>query len=715
MIDRKLTVAVPWSLTHYIPLNGFHPLYQGLFQRAPQWLRLCAWDNIELSQRLRGDKTFRTSLLNEIKADEKAPRFQGEPSVERDHSTHFWAANYTLTRLLPGDIEFHHTAPFPTLKRPFVFHCESFAPVFFPFAHQGTGSLGTVDELRSYYRSIFEHSLCLGIFSHLPGTLKDLSLFLESPTIDAKLFSSRIGLFRSDDEPVGSARGPLSEPLFLFINSANQNPGNFFLRGGHVVLRFWQQAHPAPGTARLILRCSRPNDAMLQQYGVDVEWLKSCEQRSVIWIENYLSHRELNSLMQAAHFFLLPSNSLHSVSIMQAMASGSLPIVSDTIGTDRYVEDGIDGVILKGVLANNWCKDQETGVMIDTYKRNPILEDELVQQLIVRVGELIADQHLYSTQQARAVEKARTEFSGQSFSDNFWEQIYSLSDAIPKGSSTHSHNRIQQKIDSCLLENRDWPRMFTSAPQPVDKLNAGQGRVTELGGCFIATPEAHWGDIHLWSPVAEHIQSNAPSLVFASDIKGLGGRYLGCPTHELSDVFHCFITLVAERLKPFPPLYAFAAMVLHLMRSLHKAVFLRSEAHEPFLCEADIELVVQGVRGLNVIRCNHLFYAIHQSDGEFIESRATAGHYSVCISGTSLREVLRKIDATPDLSPSSKVELVEAGFHGFNLIHCGDTFYAIPESEGAFDIQRVLSQKYSRFHVGNSVEDVRAAIIGGTA
>lgn len=713
-----LSVAVPWSLSHYIPLNGFHPLYRALFETKPDWVQLAAWDNIELSQKLRGDQRIQGDMMREILRDNEAQKRYAK-RIEKDYFAHFWAPNQSLTRLLPGDIEFHHTAPFPSLERPFVFHCESFAPVFFPFAHQGTGSLSVSQDLRSHYKAIFEHPFCLGISSHLPQTLEDLSRFFGSPIIDERLFASRIGLHAGETAPSPIAKGSLDALVFLFINSANQNPKNFFLRGGHLVLRYWQSVYHEPGAGRLIMRCTRPADALLADHGVDLDWLRQHERHSVIWIEDYLSAADLDALMQAAHFFLLPSASLHSVSIMQAMAAGAVPVVSDTLGTDRYVMDAVDSIVLQGIYASNWQQDAETGVMIDRYHRKPELDNSLVQQLIARLGQLLADPARYRRMQAAAMAKASEAFSGKAFSEDFWLQVQQRYQDMPESTRRLVVARHKwPELECGLLEQSDWERIFTSPPQPVARLHAGRGRVSELGGCFVALPSNCAMNLHDWSPVAEYVNSLAPSLCYAADIKGLGGRYLCCPISEAGgSARRRVVEYVAERLMSCPRLYSTAAAGLKYLRRIHRAIshYLPSRAvgEKPLVVtlSADIELIMQGIKGLNVIRCGHLFYAVPQGAGEFSQARAEAGKYDPCVSGTSLKDVLRKLDELPD-AKDDDIELIEQNVRGFNLIRYGRTFYAIPMADGAFDTARVQAGQYSSMHTGNTVEAVRDAIYG---
>lgn len=667
-MNAKLAVAAPWSLTHYIPLNGFHPLYRALFEAKPEWVEIAAWDNIELSQTLRGEPGFRGQLLKELARDAEVFASSAGP-VEKGYLNHFSEANLSLTRLLPGDIEFHHTAPFPSFERPFVFHCEAFAPLFFPLAHQGSGGFGNLDvqEVRNHYRAIFEHPLCLGLFSHIPQTLAEIRQFFASPLIDSKLHPSRIGLFGSDSLPAQVAKGALQAPLFLFVNSANQNPNNFVLRGGHIALRYWQRIYPEPGAGRLIMRCARPMDNELAKCGVDLAWLQRHEGRSVIWIENFLSETELDSLMQAAHFLLLPSMSLHSVSIMSAMAAGAVPIVSDTVGTDRYVLDAVDGVVLRGILATNWRHDKATGLMFNCFERSVALEDDLVEQLVQRLGSLLADPQAYAALQQTAVAKARTAFSGTQFSEDFWSQVQQCYQARPAAAANQPSRQDWPALARCLIETPDWRRLFTSAPQPVPRLDAGSGRVTELGGCLIFTPPGGSSTLHRWSPIAEYIDEDAPALCFAASIKGLNGCYLPTPGTDFSHYrLHRFRAYVAHRLLPYPWLFAIAAFALRWGRRTQRVIrrlLPGSGVVKParqVAAPADIELIAQDVKGLNIIRCGHMYYGISPAAGEFIPARAQQGLYDPCVVGSSLKEIARKLEALPGTGelPSTEKRVV---------------------------------------------------------
>src|SRR5215467_1461460 len=575
-IRSRLSVAVPWSLTHYIPLNGFHPLYQALFDERPGGIQLNAIDNVKLSKALQSDELLRQCLVRRVRSVKfKSADFR-ITNLGRRYCNYFDRTNFVLTELLPGQVEFHHTAPFPSLRRPFVFHCESFLPVFYPSAHQGTRPFRRFKSLREQYSKIFSMDECLGIFSHIPETLSSLSRFFGNSLVDRKLLFSHIGISKHAFPIAAKEKLPLS-PTFraLFINSAHQNPASFFLRGGHIVLRFWKELRQRGTDGRLYMRCCRPTDDELVKNGVDTEFVKVETGRSVIWIENYLSNKELNALMGSVHFMLLPSASLHSVSIMQAMALGTIPVVTDTVGTSRYVLDDEDGIVLKGVRRARWFTDPHTDIELDHFSRDETLDASLIAQLTARVLALLQSPDAYERIRSRAMNRATKNFSGSQFSEDFWGKVGDLYERYKK---THpqcdSPILHSPSVGSNLVTDSDWSRLFEGPTQPTRRLSTEVGRVSEHSGGFIHTSGTPLIKIHDWSPVRAYIHWGAPRLQFSTTIKGLEGKFLESKNARLHFIRAAVIRPVSRFLRPYPTIYKFCAQLLDVARRSHRAIFL---------------------------------------------------------------------------------------------------------------------------------------------
>ena len=57
------------------------------------------------------------------------------------------------------------------------------------------------------------------------------------------------------------------------------------------------------------------------------------------------------------------------------------------------------------------------------------------------------------------------------------------------------------------------------------------------------------------------------------------------------------------------------------------------------------EVVVQGHRGYDIYQAGQSFYGIRQSDGEFDLKRFHMGKYRGCVTGRSIDEIKKRIDA----------------------------------------------------------------------
>ncbi len=715
MSGSFLHVAIPWSLSHYIPLDGFHPFYRALFDHAPEDIRLFAWDNVKLYRKLQDDTAMRKVFVDKLKTEgHRHGRLHGE-SIAKRYQDYFWPPDQILTSALEGDLEFHHTAPFPSLKRPFVFHCESFVPVLFPLAHQGQDTVENLEELKDHYRSIFANPLCLGIFSHVPDTLRALSAFLSDSTVDRKLFSSRTGLSTeafSVQEP--GQKPSLSRPRFLFINSANQNSVNFFHRGGHLVLRFWKALVGDGRDGLLMLRCAMPLENELREYGVDVSWVKNEIGRTIIWDQGYLASYEVKSLMEGAHFFLLPSMSLHSTSIMEAMAAGTIPVVSDVVGTSVYVTDADTGIILRGARTEVWPRKQRTDLLLDRYGRSQRVDNFLVEQMTSRACALLDQPDLYWDMHRRALADARERFSGQSFSQEFWNSVSGLYAQFHSsvGAGRRGSDLPEHSLRECTIQRGGWAGMFESPSQPMLRIKTEFGAVWEMGGAMIhiyGNPRIELND---WSVLAQYYKVGVPQATYAATLEELQGKYLHPLGGHREGVRRKLVRAISKVLRPFPALYHYAARVLAVYRRHGGLKFARS----PIVPE--IELVRQGINGYNIIRHRDRYYAILQCEGEFSPEMAEAGGYSLCYRGHSAEEVLRIIAAStlalrslPSEECDEPPQVIVEGFHHFNIVRQGNEFYAVVQSENECARPNLLSKQYAPSFSGFSLEEVQRKIL----
>lgn len=644
-----MKVAAPWSLSHYIPLNGFHPLYRALFEHTPTEISLEAWDNVKLHRHFANDRKDRDLVLTLAASHKLSDRAMASKSIAHSYASYFYPPDRVLTEALSGELEFLHTAPFPSFTRPFVFHCESFAPVFFPMAQQGHGNFERLAELRTHYKRIFASPLCQGIYSHIPNTLESFSTFFADADIDRKLFASRIGLSSSAVDPSIYPRKSIDRPTFLFINSAHQQPANFFNRGGHIVLRFWKEFRAAGRNGTLVLRCGRPDDRSLASHGVDPAFVRSELGNSILWAEGYLANHEINALMADAHFFLLPSASLHSASILLAMTLGTVPIVTDTIGTSVYVTDRESGIVLNGVKKEIWHADSRTGVLVDLYERMPNVAASLVSQLMGRVSELLDSAEAYLTLSYRAAERARTCFSGEAFASDFWAAVREKN-----SKSRHAHSRspktdeLTTALRHCTIDPTTWSRPFESATQPMRLLDTGTSTVYELGGAAVHIDGNPSMGLTDWSVVAQYFNPGAPVTTFATSLADLGDLYLGNRAGEAKKHSRTWRRWVSNRLMPYPRIHSFASRQYHVAGKARTfaTLWLRYIDFKQARIGEDnyTALVMENVHGFNIIRSFHRYYAIPQSEGAFIVTKAEKQQYSRTYCAYSLERAVAKVN-----------------------------------------------------------------------
>ncbi len=133
-------------------------------------------------------------------------------------------------------------------------------------------------------------------------------------------------------------------------------------------------------------------------------------------------------------------------------------------------------------------------------------------------------------------------------------------------------------------------------------------------------------------------------------------------------------------------------------------------------------LVEEGHYGFNIICYDDRYYAIPQGEGEFsIERIESKDGYSKAFAGDRLNDVKDSIEAYTQKSAESaqvacSVEddkqplLVEEGHNGFNIIRCDNKFYAIPQGEGEFSMERIEKRDYTKVFMNDTLNELKDRI-----
>lgn len=131
------------------------------------------------------------------------------------------------------------------------------------------------------------------------------------------------------------------------------------------------------------------------------------------------------------------------------------------------------------------------------------------------------------------------------------------------------------------------------------------------------------------------------------------------------------------------------------------------------------QLLIENVHGFNIVGYRNRVYGIPQSEGAFDLIRVKNGGYSQVFEGNSESDVKIKINQFIKSTGNRYIskrwpihpQLLEQNVHHFNIVGFKDKVYAIPQSEGAFDLSRIEKGGYSRIFTGDSLEKVRSDIL----
>jgi glycosyltransferase involved in cell wall biosynthesis len=173
----------------------------------------------------------------------------------------------------------------------------------------------------------------------------------------------------------------------LFSNSWHQGPSSFYIRGGLDVLEAFDRVAPKFPHARLTLRTSLPAD-------IAPRYLRIIHRRDVRVLDGFLADAEWTALREASHVYLLPSDRIHIVSILQAMAYGMAVIASDGWGMREYVDHLRNGWVTPGRYGKiTWC-EEETGTLREDYAPMRWSDPAVVDALTEAMTRVIEDEAL---------------------------------------------------------------------------------------------------------------------------------------------------------------------------------------------------------------------------------------------------------------------------------------------------------------------------------
>jgi len=301
------------------------------------------------------------------------------------------------------NLVFLTSVPYTFGQYPWVIELEDPISFLFPFFHNGETALMNFQKSPYFpiFKVLIESKQCRGIITHIKSTAENLPRLFKSEKVSSKITYVPMGI--KLPEVFRVIKKEKKEIHLLFNNSWHQDPRSFFLRGGLDVLSAFEKLRERYDNVFLILRSSLPY--------LDPECMNIIKNNKVRVIKQFLSNSDWEMLMKESDIYLLPADRIHVVSILEAMSFGLPVVVSDGWGFGEYIQDRINGMIVKGRYGRIVWMDNETGMLRENYSLMSYRDPVVVKGLIEAVTTLIEDRDLYEKISQKAREDVETKYN----------------------------------------------------------------------------------------------------------------------------------------------------------------------------------------------------------------------------------------------------------------------------------------------------------------
>lgn len=187
-----------------------------------------------------------------------------------------------------------------------------------------------------------------------------------------------------------------------FTNSLHNGEASFFLRGGHNLVDAYLDAIDRGANLSLTIISSIPK-------GYE-QLADSSAASGITWIKSTVSDDKMAELLRDHHIYAMPSAGLHSYSLLKAIGYGCVPIVSDALGYEEWLEaTGVFAYQIKGVRDMIY-RNEPGGWISDSYDRFYEHIDIFRRQLADILTDASTRSDL-SLQALRNADVSRTQFS----------------------------------------------------------------------------------------------------------------------------------------------------------------------------------------------------------------------------------------------------------------------------------------------------------------
>jgi glycosyltransferase involved in cell wall biosynthesis len=286
------------------------------------------------------------------------------------------------------ELVFLTSMPYTYGQNPWVIEIEDPTTLFHPLIQNGN-TCGLPLDRSPYFpivKALLEADHCKAILTHMRSTAELMPALFQSEIINKKVVYAPLGVPLPERYQRHDPR-PADAPIeLLFINSWCQVPENFFVRGGLDVLEAFVVLRKKYPNLRLTMRTALPT--------LDDHYLRIIENTGVRVVNRILSDEEMAALHADSDIFLLPAARVHIVSLLQAMSYGLAVVGSDGWGMEEYLDDGRNGLVVRGRYGKASWADPEAGMLRENYEVMCTPDPEAIAGIIEAVSRLVENPDL---------------------------------------------------------------------------------------------------------------------------------------------------------------------------------------------------------------------------------------------------------------------------------------------------------------------------------
>ena len=275
------------------------------------------------------------------------------------------------------------SVPYTLGQDNWLIEIEDTISLMFPFVHNGqTRDIGPEgNPILPILKVMLESNSCKGIITHMKSTADSIPTLFRSERLREKVTYAPMGV---SPKPVYSrSRFPKTRIDLLFTNSWRQKGATFFNRGGLDVLEAFAILRKKYSHVYLTLRTTLPDLGERHRqivYGEGVRLL-----------DKFLARESWHRLIRQCDIYMLPSDRIHVMSMLEAMSFGTVLLTSDGWGIDEYVRHGETGIIVPGRYGKVTWMEKASGILREHYAHMHRPDKEVIDRIVEEVSALVED------------------------------------------------------------------------------------------------------------------------------------------------------------------------------------------------------------------------------------------------------------------------------------------------------------------------------------